>query len=388
MKFFPLKIVLACLILTPLLYIVTLSAVQDHLENKYLQSIQNAVIGDSGPLLNGTVRIEDQMAKNIQDFLSKDSLVKLTAIDLDIRATTTKGKIIYPTYVGADLLDEEIANNFNTEAIAKDNFEILNSGFDITAKLHIEHGSLVANIILGIYSGLSFLIVFLFYRKGLKKAEILNKEQTALINTLKNEEKKHEQMLKEIGQERQDLFENIKDLNHRYQSDLKKAKINEEEMFNEIVSLEEKLKSFIESKKTKEQEIDELKSMLQKYEKQEERRKSTKGRRNEYDFLVKRFSALYKNVEMERKALIGFQGLNEDQQIKAEEVVFQLNNEPEKVIIKRKVFSGKKHKTACFEVLFAYNGRLYFRNAETSTQIVVIGTKNSQNKDMEYLHSL
>ena len=61
----------------------------------------------------------------------------------------------------------------------------------------------------------------------------------------------------------------------------------------------------------------------------------------------------------------------------------------EKITIKRKVFSGKKHRTACFEVLFAYNGRLYFKKNENNmTEVVVIGTKNTQLKDMDFLHSL
>ena len=92
---------------------------------------------------------------------------------------------------------------------------------------------------------------------------------------------------------------------------------------------------------------------------------------------------------MHRKAISGFIGLNDDQQIKAEELIHQIDFKPDSVIIKRKVFSGKKHRTASFEVLFAYNGRLYFRKRKNNrTLVLVIGTKNSQTKDMDFLHSL
>ena len=66
-----------------------------------------------------------------------------------------------------------------------------------------------------------------------------------------------------------------------------------------------------------------------------------------------------------------------------------LDRKPENVTIKRKVFSGKKHRTTCFEVLFAYNGRLYFKkNENNSIEVLVIGTKNTQTKDMDFIHKL
>ncbi|WP_022668821.1 hypothetical protein [Desulfospira joergensenii] len=384
MKFFPLKTVIICLVLTPILYIVTLDYTRSSLENRYLQSVQNSLIGNSQPLLNGTVHIEEQVAKNIQTFLNQDYLVQHKLLKLDILVTTSQGKIIYPTYVTPELLSDELGKDFNPEVIANQNFEILNSGLEVKVKIDLSHGSKIANALLILYSSISFFIFFIFYRAGTRKAEKNSRDQQELITNLKKEEKVHREIVNDISRERQGLFENIKALNEKYQADKEKAKINEDEMFKEIVSLEEKLTSSVELKKRKENEIEELKSAIERYE----RRKSSKGRRNEFDFLTKRFSALYKNVDMNRKALSGLLNLTEDQQIKAEEIILQLDREPEKVIIKRKVFSGKKHKTACLEVLFAYNGRLYFRNTGTRTEVVVIGTKNTQAKDMEFLHSL
>ncbi len=87
--------------------------------------------------------------------------------------------------------------------------------------------------------------------------------------------------------------------------------------------------------------------------------------------------------------MTGLFDLNDDMQIKAEEVIHQLNEDSSAVTVKRKVFAGKKNKTASFEVLFAYNGRLYFRNIEGGRiEVLIVGTKNSQVKDMDYLHSI
>ncbi len=199
------------------------------------------------------------------------------------------------------------------------------------------------------------------------------------------EEESYKIVLKDLEKDRKGLFENIKTLNSKYQDDKKKAKINEDELFEEIISLEEQLKSFIDLKRSRETEISELKSQVQKHE----RRKDSKHKRHEFEFYEKRFSVLYRSIQMDRKALSGFLKLNEDQQIKAEELIHQIDRNIDKVVIKRKVFSGKKHRTACFEVLFAYNGRLYFRNNNNNkTDILVIGTKNTQSKDMEFLHHL
>jgi hypothetical protein len=56
------------------------------------------------------------------------------------------------------------------------------------------------------------------------------------------------------------------------------------------------------------------------------------------------------------------------------------------VPVKRKVF-GKKGIETILEVAFAYNGRLYYRSGkEQKTEVLAIGTKNSQEKDLGFLN--
>jgi hypothetical protein len=74
--------------------------------------------------------------------------------------------------------------------------------------------------------------------------------------------------------------------------------------------------------------------------------------------------------------------------IKAEEVIHQLNHDPQMVTIKRKVF-GKKNRETVLEVLFAYKGRLYFRNThQNRIEVLSIGTKHTQSKDLTFLDKL
>ena len=60
----------------------------------------------------------------------------------------------------------------------------------------------------------------------------------------------------------------------------------------------------------------------------------------------------------------------------------------DEVPIKRKLFRGKGKETV-FEIVFARKGRLYFRRTKArKVDILVIGTKNTQEKDLVYLDHL
>ena len=64
-----------------------------------------------------------------------------------------------------------------------------------------------------------------------------------------------------------------------------------------------------------------------------------------------------------------------------------MNEDSSKLTVKRKLFS-KKGADPSFECEFGYKGRIYWRPGPgTKTQVLVIGTKNSQTKDLAYLES-
>ena len=96
MKFFSLKIAIACLVLTPFLYILTLNVSQQYLDKYYFQAIQNIIVGDSKPLLNGTIHIEEQVFNNITAYLEQDLMIQYAGLEITIQVTTRQGKIIYP----------------------------------------------------------------------------------------------------------------------------------------------------------------------------------------------------------------------------------------------------------------------------------------------------
>jgi len=114
-------------------------------------------------------------------------------------------------------------------------------------------------------------------------------------------------------------------------------------------------------------------------------KKNPGKKQKNYPGIKKRFDTIYKNLSINERAINGFIDLTDDMKIKVEEIIHQLNENPKLVSIKRKVFGKKGHETV-LEVIFAYKGRLYYRKTkDNKIEVLVIGTKNTQTKDLEFL---
>ncbi len=392
------KYLLLAILIAFLCHSGSLNLMDMYLGSVYQEKIENHYIGNTKLLFEGSIRFQDAVNQNIKRFLNHDRGVKFFNLKLNILITSENGDIVYPAY---DSPVPDIKGNsglWDSAAIARENFKLLHESRRVFVVTRISYISLGSGLILFFYLSIAFISFTLIKRnreKNIKKYRFQGK----MILKLKEEErqlraeeeklkKKNEQSrqaLKNIEQQRRDLVDSLKAVRAEQSEKLRKANINEDEMIYEIERLEKKLDNNIALQKAKEEEIETLKQQVDKYE----RRKGKRGKRRTFDLVEKRFAALYKNVDMNRRALAGFFELNDNQQIKAEEIVHQLDQEPDKVIVKRKVFSGKKDKNTSFEVLFAYNGRLYFRNLEGNrVEVLTIGTKNTQDRDMEFIHQL
>jgi len=186
--------------------------------------------------------------------------------------------------------------------------------------------------------------------------------------------------------DKKNLISEIKEIKKQLKKENIKARKNEDEMIKEIVALEEKINNKIIFLNERQEEIDALKETIKLFEK--EARKESKQKTKVYNSVRKRFKTLYKNISIDKRAIIGFLDLTEDMKIKSEEIIHKLNENPKLVPIKRKVFS-KKSRATVQEVIFAYNGRLYFRATKNSQiEILTIGTKNTQIRDLEFLDGI
>jgi chromosome segregation ATPase len=293
------------------------------------------------------------------------------------------GRVLYPT---AFVEPDGEAITTDQARIAAENFELMTEGLEIEVDTKLAHNSLLSNSLLVLFILLSVSILSLHYRTAVKRAQQDEHEKRREIDRLRQAEQESEKRLSKLMHTREELDSEFKRLSSELESEKSKADKNESDWIEEIESLENRLNENLALQQAQQEEIAKLREDMQSVEKS--RRKMDKQKTRSADAAGKRFATLYKNLTVHERAVSGYVDLSEDMKIKAEEVIHQLNEDADKVTIKRKVFGKKGHATV-LEVLFAYKGRLYFRKSkEKRVEILAIGTKNTQARELEFLSKL
>lgn len=382
MKHFPFKILILCILLPPVLYIITVPTIEKRLQATYTNEIEDIYIGDTTPLLEGSIRIEDAISRNIDRYTRSKKLLGW-GVKAGITITTQKNTILYPAAFQTDV---ETSLSSPSIPVAEDNYRLLNEGLLVRVQVQLAHGKFMSVAVMGTYILLSIGVFLLSFQAGLKKAlkdDLVQKEE---FERLINREKGHTERLHALNKERDRFSHELNRIKQRMANEREKVSRNEDEMIDEIVALEENLAQNMTLQQEQQGEIETLKEKIDQFEKGI--RKSKKQRSKASAGVKKRFQTLYKNVSIHDRAIDGFITLTPELQLKAEEVILQLHDDPKLVTIKRKVF-GKKNRETVFEVIFAYKGRLYFRNIKDKNgEILSIGTKHSQGKDLTFLDNL
>ena len=382
MKYLSLKILILCILLPPVLYIFSVQSLERHLKSRYANEIEDSYLEDTRPLFEGSIRLQDAINSNINRYLQSKALIPL-GVKVAITVTSKQNRILYPAVV--DAKEASLLPN-DAMQIASDNYKLMNEGLAVNVDLVLEHNTLLTNAILGFYIFASILVLSFYYWTGVKKARQEETEKNSELYRLKEIEINHADNLKNLMKDKKNLISEIKKIKKQLKKENINARKNEDEMIKEIVALEEKINNKISLLNDRQEEIDALKEKIKLFEK--EARKESKQKTKIYNSVRKRFKTLYKNISIDKRAIIGFLDLTEDMKIKSEEIIHKLNENPKLVPIKRKVFS-KKGRTTVQEVIFAYNGRLYFRASKNSRiEVLTIGTKNTQIKDLEYLDNV
>lgn len=378
MKFLSFKILVLCVLFPPVFYVFSVQYLEDHCKVEYEREIEDAYIGDESLLLDGRIALRDAITQNIDFYLASRKLI-LWGVRPDVTVATKEGEILYPSFFSKN---SDLFLEYDHKKTAANNYKLLNEGINIKVGLKIEHTSLIANTILAFYVVLSLLTLCYFYRVGLKKSQLerlgKNKEFEVLLKLKKSITNK----LKNLELEKGNFSSELR----RIKRDRIKAAKNENELIEEIIDLESKIDENAELQDEQQKEISTLKEYIKQFEK--EKQNNEKRKLKNIDAVRKRFKTLYKNISITDKAISGFIDLADDMKIKGEEIIHQLNENPQIVAVKRKVFS-KKSKETVMEVIFAYRGRLYFRSTKTRTiEILTMGTKNVQSKDLEFLNKM
>jgi hypothetical protein len=382
LKFLSLKILILCILLPPILYIVSLQSIESHLNKRYAKEIGDIYTGDTRPLFDGSVRLKDAINNNIDRYLQSKAILSL-GVKAKVTVATKQNTILYPAVFNDE--EGDIPPSAPIQ-VAADNYNLMNEGLVVNVDLILEHNTLLSNVILAFYICMSVLVLFLYYRTGIKKARQEYTEKETEIARLLEFEKNHTSKLKDLIKVKQKLIAEIIKIKRKLVHEKIRASKNEDDLIKEIVALEENINENIALQNEKQEEINALKEKIKLFEK--ERQKENKQKTNSFNRVRKRFKTLYKNISVNKRALDGFFDLTDDMKIKVEEIIHKLNEDPSFVLVKRKVF-GKKGRATVQEVIFAYKGRLYFRKTKDGKiEILTIGTKNTQAKDLEFLDNL
>jgi hypothetical protein len=376
------KILIISVLLPPILYIGTLVSLERYLNDRFVTRIESIYIGDTRPLFAGSIRLQDAISQNIRQYLST-SRWHAWGIKTDVTVTPPSGTRIYPAFHtdGTAMFDPP-----NPGKIASDNYALMNKGLTVDATITIEHNTLLANLLLALYLLISVAILYFYYRRGVRKSLKESLEKQAAIEQLQNRDETLSRRLDFLSQEKAALADDIQAVSDKLKKERQRAGSNEDDYIEEIVTLEKRLEDQRAHQKAQETEIETLRNKLLRHEKT--RQKKGKQQTRAANTISKRFGALYKKLHISDRAIDGFMQLTDDMKIKCEETIHLLDQDPKKVPIKRKVF-GKKNRETVFEILFAYNGRLYYRPLRDHTlDILTIGTKNTQGKDLAFLEKL
>ena len=382
MRHFPFKTLILCVLLPPIVYIFSIQLLEKTIQTRYAEELAAVYTGDTRHLFDGSVRLQDAIRQNVNAFMSSRKLPDW-GLRVNVTVKTRDGIYLYP-----DAYDDPKSdlNGMDSIVIARENFRLLNDGLIRTVDVDIEHNTLISSLILASCVTVALLVLFLFYRHGVKmnREEDLAKQE--MIDVLADEKRDSMALLKGLESQRNLLSDKIEAMKGELDQERRKATAAEDEMVDELVALEGKISENLAQQDLQLQEINALKEKILQFEKENETK--SRQRLKGMDSARKRFYTLYKNIAIHDRAIEGFVDLAEEMKIKAEEVVHQLNDDPKMVQIKRKVF-GKKNRETVFEVIFAYKGRLYFRNISGNrVEILVIGTKLTQNKDLAFLDKL
>jgi len=274
----------------------------------------------------------------------------------------------------------------NPTEVAAENYSILNEGLTLKIDAGLDHNTLPANILLVVLVFPALLFLYFHYSSGKRKALLDEARTTKEIERLQEMEEEFIERMDAIARERETLASKVLQTRKTLEEEKEKSERNEEDLIEEIVALEEKLNTNLSLQQNQQKLIDELKNKLDDLEKSST--PESKEQRKTINTAKKRFKALYKNTVFHEKAVVGYGKMSDEFKLKCEETIHQLNEDAEKVPIKRKVF-GKKNRKTVFEVGFGYKGRLYFRYIQNNkAEVLLIGTKNTQRKDLEFLDKL
>jgi hypothetical protein len=271
----------------------------------------------------------------------------------------------------------------------------------------LPYGALLSNAVLVVYAGLLLLFVYATSRRqsgveaerlrealavrdrAAQRAEEIESELAATRMRLSQIEPIERELSEEISglqQEREALQQKLASLAAREES-LRSRAEHAVGLAQEVRALEDLLEEASSDLDSKDSEIGRLEQSLKKASKSSDRAAGARSRAA--DVIARRFRTLYKTIEVDDRAIDDIASLGDESlRLKAEEAVKRLAEEADNVSVRRKV-GGLPGYVQVFELGFAGKGRIYYmRGKSRRFRILLVGAKNTQPADLEYLSRL
>ena len=267
MRYLSFKILLVCILLPPVLFVVSVNLLESYLQQRYATEIENIYTGDTRALLDGSVRLEDAVNRNIDQYL-KSRLLTALGLKVSVMVISGAGKIVYP----ADFVSTPALPPSDPARIAAENYTLLNAGLRVKTAVKIGYNTLISAILLACYLLISVLLLFAHYKKAAARIYQAEEEKRKEVELLRKQEKEKTDRIETLAEERQRLKEEYDRLQQALSTEKNRAQTNENEMIDEIVTLEEQLARNIARQDARQTEIEALKEKLKQYEKSQGRR--------------------------------------------------------------------------------------------------------------------
>ena len=380
---FRFSIVLLCVILPPVLYVFCVQGVERYAEKQVLSQLEATYLGDTRLLFDGSITLQEAVRLNIDRYLNRSRWLKWGGRAV-VTVQTKRNVLIYPLiYTDENAAPAHESTPFD---IATENYRLINEGLELSLDFKLPYNTPIPNAILVVLMVISLGALLSYYRHWSLRYRRESDQRTIELERLAKADAEYRRQLESLQKERARMSADIDRMRADLAREKEKAETSQEEMLEEIIALEEKIARKEELHDQQSLEVIELQEKLEQLD--QPHSKENNRKRKPFEIAHKRFTTLYKNLDIHDRAVEGYLTLTEDLKLKCEEIMVQLNEDPVSVQIKRKVF-GKKNRVTVLEVVFGYKGRLYFMpKGEKRAELITVGTKNSQQQDLAYLERL
>jgi len=204
------------------------------------------------------------------------------------------------------------------------------------------------------------------------------------LSRLEPAERAHADEIAKLEHERSDLERRLKGLTNRERS-LRDKAARFGDLERERRALEDLLDEAVQDLDQKDHEITSLNERL----KTAAKTAPSGGRSRNAEQLGKRMRTLYRNLEVDDRALQDMVALGDESlRLRAEESLKRLDDASDQAAVRRKVGGLPSH-LHIFELGFAGKGRIYYaRGKQRAFRVLKVGGKASQKQDLEYLSRL